>query len=81
MLDAFEIITTSGVVLWSKFYEKVDPNLINDFLRLAFIDQRFENTQSPTYKRDGKTIKWTTSKDLGLIFVVCTHYLQPDTCM
>jgi hypothetical protein len=71
MLDAFEIITTSGVVLWSKVYENVDSALINDFLRYAFIDERAASAASSTYRKDGKTIKWATAKDLGLIFVVC----------
>jgi signal recognition particle receptor subunit alpha len=71
MLDAFEIITTSGVVLWSKSYVDIGSSLINDFLQYAFIEERADTSSSPSYKKDGRTIKWTTAKDLGLIFVVC----------
>jgi signal recognition particle receptor subunit alpha len=70
MLDAFEIITTSGVVLWSKSYVDISSSVVNDFLRHAFIEERINPTSSPSYRKNGKTIKWTTAKDLGLIFVV-----------
>jgi signal recognition particle receptor subunit alpha len=71
MLDTFEILTTSGVVLWSKTYVSVSPTLINDFIRDVFIEDRVQRTAAnPTYKKDGYTLKWKTAKDLGLIFVV-----------
>jgi signal recognition particle receptor subunit alpha len=80
MLDTFEIITTSGVVLWSKTYVPVGPSLINNLIREVFIEERGANAradnsggQKPTYKRDGYTLKWTAAKDLGLIFVVCCN--------
>jgi signal recognition particle receptor subunit alpha len=77
MLDAFEIITTSGVVLWSRSYVEIGHSLINDFLRHVFIEERSKLTGSPTYKQDGRTLKWVTAKDLGLIFVVrCSCYLE-----
>jgi signal recognition particle receptor subunit alpha len=83
MLDTFEIITTSGVVLWSKTYVPVTPSLINNLIREVFIEERGANAradnsggQKPTYKRDGYTIKWTAAKDLGLIFVVCCASLS-----
>jgi len=76
MLDTFEILTTSGVVLWSRTYAPVGANIINSLIRDVFIEERIvpaeDATQKPTYKKEGYTLKWTTAKDLGLIFVVCT---------
>ena len=77
MLDSFEILTTSGVVLWSKQYAPVGVNVVNSFIRDVFIEDR--NAASATsesaarnaaYKKDKYTLKYTTAKDLGLIFVV-----------
>lgn len=77
MLDAFEIITTSGVVLWSKPYAPVGANLINSLIKDVFIEEKaasstadIDTIPKPTYRKDGYTLKWTTAKDLGLIFVV-----------
>jgi hypothetical protein len=78
MLDAFEIITTSGVVLWSRSYVDIGHSLINDFLRHVFIEERTKLVGSPTYKQDGRTLKWVTAKDLGLIFVVCVLTAFPS---
>lgn len=74
MLDTFEILTTSGVVLWSRTYVPVGANVINSLIRDVFIEERIqpqaEDTGSkPTYRKEGYTLKWTASKDLGLIFV------------
>lgn len=81
MLDGFEIITTSGVVLWSKSYAHVKPSVINGFIKDVFIEEKAlpgasiadnaSAVQNPTYKREFYTLKWTSVKDLGLIFVVC----------
>ena len=76
MLDTFEILTTSGVVLWSRTYVPVGANIINSLIRDVFIEERIlpqpeAAGQKPTYKKEGYTLKWTTAKDLGLIFVVC----------
>ncbi len=80
MLDAFEILTTSGVVLWSRAYVPIGANIINSLIKDVFIeerytpDARFTNdafaARNPAYKKDKYTLKWTTAKDLGLIFVV-----------
>lgn len=79
MLDAFEILTTSGVVLWSKSYNPVSPNIINSFIKDVFIEDSFAanaglndtaSARNPIYKKEKYTLKWTTAKDLGLIFVV-----------
>ncbi|KAF2741142.1 P-loop containing nucleoside triphosphate hydrolase protein [Polyplosphaeria fusca] len=74
MLDTFEILTTSGVVLWSRTYVPVGANVIDSLIRDVFIEERIvpqpdDVGQKPTYKKDGYTLKWTTAKDLGLIFV------------
>lgn len=80
MLDTFEIITTSGVVLWSKSYAPVGASLINNLIKYVFIEEKASGSSvgdnaasKPTYQRDGYTLKWTTAKDLGLIFVVCSR--------
>ena len=80
MLDGFEILTTSGVVLWSKSYVPVSSSIINGFIKDVFIEEKVlpgasvaddaSATQNPSYKRDQYTLKWASVKDLGLIFVV-----------
>ena len=80
MLDSFEILTTSGVVLWSKSYAPIKSSLINTFIKDVFIEENVlpgasvaddtSATQKPTYKKDQYTLRWTSVKDLGLIFVV-----------
>ncbi|OAK98499.1 P-loop containing nucleoside triphosphate hydrolase protein [Phaeosphaeriaceae sp. SRC1lsM3a] len=74
MLDTFEVLTTSGVVLWSRTYAPVGANVINSLIRDVFIEERIipqldDAGSKPTYKKEGYTLKWTASKDLGLIFV------------
>lgn len=80
MLDSFEILTTSGVVLWSRSYESVAPSIINGLIRDVFIEEKVlpgagvagdaSAARNPPYKKDKYTLKWTTVKDLGLIFIV-----------
>jgi len=80
MLDTFEILSTSGVVLWSRTYVPVGANVINSLIRDVFIEERISPganavddtsaSHKPTYRKEGYTLKWTTAKDLGLIFVV-----------
>ena len=77
MLDTFEILTTSGVVLWSKTYAPVSAGLVNSLLRDVFIEEKPDRSAHPTYKKDGYTLKWTAAKDLGLIFVVRISLLYP----
>ncbi|EDU46159.1 signal recognition particle receptor subunit alpha [Pyrenophora tritici-repentis Pt-1C-BFP] len=74
MLDTFEVLTTSGVVLWSRTYVPVGANVINSLIRDVFIEERIQPQaedagSKPTYKKEGYTLKWTAAKDLGLIFV------------
>lgn len=68
MLDAFEILTTSGVVLWSKTYAPIGAGTINSLIKDVFIEDRASGRD---YKKDKYTLKWTIAKDFGLIFVVC----------
>ena len=80
MLDCFEILTTSGVVLWSRHFAPVGSNAINSLIKDVFIEDNIPRAsgplddvsaaQNPPYKKDKYTLKWTTAKDLGLVFVV-----------
>jgi len=79
MLDSFEILTTSGVVLWSRNYSHVSPSVINSFITDIFIEEKNkvsgakENQSAavnPPYKYDQHTLRWTFVKELGVIFVV-----------
>ncbi|KAH8885781.1 hypothetical protein GQ53DRAFT_797114 [Thozetella sp. PMI_491] len=78
MLDTFEILTTSGVVLWSRSYSTVSPSVINHFITDVFIEEKasaggMKDDQSaatnPPYKHDQHTLRWTFVKELGIIFV------------
>lgn len=80
MLDGFEILTTSGVVLWSRSYATISTGLINGFINDVLIEEKVvpvgnaAEDGSPTvnapYKKDNYTLKWISVRDLGLIFVV-----------
>ena len=80
MLDSFEILTTSGVVVWSKAYIPLNSSLINGFIRDVFIEEKVipgtgavddaPAAKNPAYKKEKHTLKWTSVKDLGLIFIV-----------
>lgn len=80
MLDGFEILSTSGVVLWSKSYAPLSSSIINGFIKDVFIEEKVtpragladdaSAANNPTYKRDQYTLRWASVKDLGLIFVV-----------
>ncbi len=91
MLDTFEILTTSGVVLWSRSYTAISPVIINSLITNVFIEERtlpgagiaddISAAKNPPYKHDHHTLKWTTVKELGLIFVVSkwtynSHYIE-----
>ena len=81
MLDTFEILTTSGVVLWSRTFTPIGPGVINSFIRDVFIEERYPgkavsedirtNKPNRLYKNENYTLRWTTAKDFELIFVVC----------
>ncbi|KIV91078.1 hypothetical protein PV10_05661 [Exophiala mesophila] len=73
MLDAFEILTTSGVVLWSRSTSAIGASAVNSLINDVFIEERVRTSQpassNPTYKYEKYTLKYTLVKDLGLIFV------------
>ncbi|KAI0125192.1 signal recognition particle, alpha subunit, N-terminal-domain-containing protein [Xylariales sp. AK1849] len=78
MLDTFEILTTSGVVLWSRSYAPVSPSIINNFITDIFIEEKRTAAgakddqpaaSNPAYKAEQHTLKWTFVKELGVIFV------------
>ncbi|VUC20859.1 unnamed protein product [Clonostachys rosea] len=78
MLDSFEIITTTGVVVWSRTYAPIKPSIVNNFIADTFIEEKsgstaIQDSQSasvnPPYKNDQHTLKWTIVKELGVIFV------------
>lgn len=82
MLDSFEIITTSGVVLWSRAYAPVGAHIINSLIKDVFIEERvhLSETESsfPQYKKDKYTLRWRRAKDFGLIFVVCCNFCPSE---
>ncbi|KAM0252461.1 hypothetical protein ACHAP5_001109 [Fusarium lateritium] len=78
MLDSFEILTTSGVVVWSRTYSAINPSIINNFIADTFIEEKSgaialgdskSAAVNPAYKSDQHTLKWTLVKELGVIFV------------
>ena len=73
MLDAFEILTTSGVVLWSKSYAPVGAHVVNSLINDAFIEEKVRPQApgaSPIFRKERYTLKWKTVKEFDLIFVV-----------
>lgn len=79
MLDTFEILTTSGVVLWSRTFAPISSSIVNNFITDVFIEEKAAmagtkddqpTASNPPYKSDQHTIKWTFVKELGIIFVV-----------
>jgi len=91
MLDTFEILTTSGVVLWSRTFAAVSPSVVNSFIADVFIEEKSGVTGAkdgasaavnPPYKYDQHTLRWTFEKELGIIFVVsdppsAAHFVTP----
>ncbi|KAI1823711.1 SRP54-domain-containing protein [Xylaria intraflava] len=78
MLDTFEILTTSGVVLWSRTYASINSPIVNNFITDVFIEEKAASTgakgdqptaNNPPYKSDQHILKWTFVKELGIIFV------------
>ncbi|KAJ9663493.1 hypothetical protein H2198_000758 [Neophaeococcomyces mojaviensis] len=67
MLEAFEIFSTSGVVLWSRNNSpNVAATAVNTLINDVFIE---EKTRATSFQYDKYTLRWTLVKDLGLIFV------------
>ncbi|KAK0248430.1 hypothetical protein B0A54_15960 [Friedmanniomyces endolithicus] len=73
MLDGFEILTTSGIVLWRRHYTPISSSLIDSLVRDVFIEEKQKpgggENGAPSYKKDRYTLRWTTAKDVGLVFV------------
>ncbi|KAH6894136.1 signal recognition particle, alpha subunit, N-terminal-domain-containing protein [Thelonectria olida] len=78
MLDSFEILTTSGVVVWSRSFSQINPAIINNFIADTFIEEKGgfsavadskSAASNPPYKSEQHTLKWTLVKELGVIFV------------
>lgn len=67
MLEAFEIFSTSGVVLWSREgLNSPAASAVNTLINDVFIE---EKTRSTSFQYEKYTLKWTMVKDLGIIFV------------
>lgn len=85
MLDAFEIITTSGIVLWRKEYAPVSSSVVNSLINDVFIEQRGQKNRdggsNPPYRKDKYTLRWTSAKDVGLIFVVGKSFGRDNTAL
>ncbi|KAB8337227.1 hypothetical protein FH972_021529 [Carpinus fangiana] len=81
MLDSFEIVSSSGVVLWSKSFAPTSTSVVNSLIRDVFIEEKIPHAaaaarndasaaHNPPYKKEKYTVKWTQAKDLGLVFVL-----------
>ncbi|KAI7785834.1 signal recognition particle receptor subunit alpha [Diaporthe eres] len=78
MLDTFEIVTTAGVVIWSRKWAPVKPSVIDSFITDVFVEEKGVSsfvkannsaaTNAP-YKTEQHTLRWTMVKELGIIFV------------
>ena len=75
MLEAFEILTASGVVLWSKSYAPVGAHIVNSLINDVFIEEKVQlqatSNAAPSFKKEKYTLKWKRVKEFDLIFVVC----------
>ncbi|KAA8909560.1 signal recognition particle, alpha subunit, N-terminal-domain-containing protein [Sphaerosporella brunnea] len=79
-IAARTILTTSGILLWSKKYAPVNPSVVNSFISDVLIEERVQpGTDGKYYKKDSYTLKWTTANDLGLIFIAVYQSLLQIT--
>lgn len=85
MLDTFEIVTTSGVVVWSRKWAPIKPSVINNFITDVFIEEKNGSgvlaannsaASNAPYKTEQHTLRWTFVKELGIFFVVCLCALK-----
>lgn len=70
MLEAFEIFSTTGVVLWSRHNNanaKLARTAVNALINNVFIEERGTTTTGYAYEK--YTLKYSLTKDLGIIFV------------
>ena len=76
MLDAFEILTSSGIVLWRRHYAPLSAHLIDGLVRDVLIEEKQKpeaaavEGSAPSYTKDRYTLRWSSAKDVGLVFVV-----------
>lgn len=86
MLDTFEIVTTTGVVVWSRKWAPIKPSIINNFITDVFVEEKggpaslkanSSAASNAPYKTEQHTLRWTFVKELGIIFVVCRITLIP----
>ncbi|KAI7458939.1 P-loop containing nucleoside triphosphate hydrolase protein, partial [Hortaea werneckii] len=81
MLDAFEILTTSGIVLWRRHYTPdFSPHVINNLVSDVLIEEKRDlkgthDGEAKSYRKDRYTLKWTSTKDVGLCFVAVYNAL------
>ncbi|KAI5284699.1 hypothetical protein KEM52_002784, partial [Ascosphaera acerosa] len=79
MLDCFEIVTSSGVVLWSRHFAPVGAHIVNGLISDVFVEQKRlpQKAAGPdqTYTREHYTLKWRRAreKEMGLLFVAVYH--------
>ncbi|KAI7269443.1 P-loop containing nucleoside triphosphate hydrolase protein, partial [Hortaea werneckii] len=79
--DAFEILTTSGIVLWRRHYTPdFSPHVINNLVSDVLIEEKrdlkgSQEGEAKSYRKDRYTLKWTTAKDVGLCFVAVYNAL------
>ncbi|KAJ4386538.1 hypothetical protein N0V93_009435 [Gnomoniopsis smithogilvyi] len=78
MLDTFEIVTTSGVVVWSRKWAPIKPSVIDNFITDVFVEEKSASgtlkannsaASNAPYKTEQHTLRWTFVKELGIIFV------------
>ncbi|KAK4508000.1 hypothetical protein PRZ48_001735 [Zasmidium cellare] len=70
MLDGFEIITTSGIVLWRRHFTRLPASLINSLINDIIEERQKPAAAAPSaYTKDKHTLRYTTASDVGLIFV------------
>ena len=65
MLESFEIVSDTGVVLWSRGGSSVTATAVNSLINDVFIEDKVRNSNS--YQHDKYTLRWV--KELGLTFV------------
>ncbi|KAI6893664.1 P-loop containing nucleoside triphosphate hydrolase protein [Hortaea werneckii] len=81
MLDAFEILTTSGIVLWRRHYTPdFSPHVINNLVSDVLIEEKrdlkgTQDGEAKSYRKDRYTLKWTSARDVGLCFVAVYNAL------
>ncbi|KAK9470835.1 SRP54-type protein [Dipodascopsis tothii] len=76
MIDGFTIFTTGGVVLWQKTVQPIATATMDSLISEIFIEDRAGGS---SMTKNRYTVHWTTSNDLGLIFVAVYQSLLQIT--